>query len=391
MSHAVILTGQTAASDVRYAVGTEATVTDAGTATGLRDLPDPVSSAETLTIILPGTVAATRRLNLPVRGDRALADAATLAFEDILAEPVDRFHFAFGALNENGQRLVSAVPRAWIEDWMGAIAAAGLDPDVVTIDHLALHGDGADAVVYSTKDHLAAQLPDGGVSGDPVMLMPLVAEMVRGLSVFHVMTPRSAADISGEELLLNDDRTTGAYFLTSASAEGLASFRRGEFAKRRDWMGVAREWRVAAGFMVACGVLWLASTFVDAVKYDRAADALQSEARSTFSRAYPDVIVRDLRRQAAQRAQPQIEGGRFLALSADLTTAIQEAASVQLTGMTYTDDSELIAELRFPDAATLERVKTTLEQRGVQTREDGNLRREDNGDYSGRLYLGGPA
>ncbi|MEM9420980.1 MAG: hypothetical protein AAF986_00495, partial [Pseudomonadota bacterium] len=79
----------------------------------------------------------------------------------------------------------------------------------------------------------------------------------------------------------------------------------------------------------------------------------------------------------------------FLRLSVDLTAAIEQSVAIQLTGLTYTEDNELVADLRFPDASSLERLKDLLDDRGVIAREGGNLRREDNGDYSGRLFLGG--
>lgn len=389
MSRAVIVTGLTPDDPALWAVAEGEALQHAGTATSLAAVSAKLPAGVPITVILPGSSAASRHLPLPVKGDKALAAAAALAFEDVLAEAVDQFHFAFSALDEAGTRLVSAVPLGWFETWMASLGEAGLDPECITVDHLALYAEGYDSVILLDGDHGAAHLPAGGISGDAQMVSTLVAQMDVGDKMLAVTVGPKGPPPGDGGLVLNDDRTVGAFYLAALASHPAPSFRRGAFAKKRDWIGMVRPWRVAAGLMAACFTLWLVGVGADGWRHDQAAKTLNANASTRFSQAFPNVVIRDLPRQAAQRAGAVNGGGAFLSLSVDLTEAIEESVAIQLMGLAYTDEDLLVADLRFPDAASLERLKSLLSERGIPTREGGNLRREDNGDYSGRLFLGG--
>ncbi|WOI54375.1 type II secretion system protein GspL [Parvularcula sp. LCG005] len=388
MKLGLIITGQTPTDPVHWAIGDEERLRDGGTVTDLSKLPQAVTDAEQIVIILPGDRAATRRLHLPVKGERALADAAALAFEDILAEPVDSFHLAFGPADAEGVRTVSAVPHEDLQIWITATRAADVHPDIITLDHHCLYAEGYSGVLLRYNDHIAASLPPGGLSGDAAFVEALTSRMEETKSALHVVVGITApGDIrsAGAALTLADERALGAFFMTGLSRP-VPNFRRGPYAKRRDWRGLARSWRVAGGLMAACLTLWLLDVAADGFRHNRAADRLASEARAQFSRAYPDVVIRDLRRQAQQRLSAS-NASAFLPLSAELTQALQQTSRVQLTRLRFTPDNELVADLRFPTAADLEQLKSMLEGRGVRTREGGDYRRDDNGDYIGQLYL----
>lgn len=375
---AVITVGATPDDPAILALGAEGEPMHMHGPAPLADLVPLLRGATSVGVVLPGTEAATRRLSLPVQGERALAAAAALAFEDFLAEPVDGFHFAFGALEADGSRLVSALPTRVVSEWTEGLAARGIDADILTVDHLALVAPPTGIVVEGAGAALLL-VRAGGLSGDVGFVAALTSALADGQMPTRVVMDDGDAPAA----------LTARHHAALLTPAGVPSFRRGAFAKRRDWVGMIRSWRVAGALMAACLGLWLGNITIEGLRFGGAARTLMKDATTTFTAAFPDVAVRDLRRQAAGRASAGGAGSSFLGLSADLTAAIEESTAVQLTGLSYTDEGELVADLRFPDAAAIERLIGILNGRGVATREEGNLRLEDNGEYAGRLFLGG--
>lgn len=386
MSYGIIIVPASEDAPLRWAVGDEGTLAGGGQVATAADLPEELLGQDDITLLLPGEHAATRRMRLPVRGERALTDAAALAFEDVLSDGVEGYHFAFGPLDADGTRMVSAMPTSVFSAHLNEFTDAGIEPDRVTLDHLALRVAGQDAIALFLDDRVIARLPDGGVSGDAHFLAPIVVQLAGAAKVMIVDGDRHGSDGQSADLTLADDRALGAFYLSGLGASEAPNFRRGPFAKQRDWMSLASGWRQAGYLMAACFTLWIADSAIDGVKHARAADRLYDDASAAFTQAFPGTPIRDLRRQAQQR-QAVNGGSAFLPLSSALTEGLDGSVALRLTGLRYTDEGMLVADLRFPDAAALESLKAKLQDLGVRTREGGNLRREDNGDFAGQLFL----
>lgn len=386
MSYGLLILPSDPDGSLRWAVGGGERLQAAGEGASLQEVPPEVRQAESLVVILPGEKAASRRLTLPVKGDRALNEAASLAFEDVLAEPVEGFHFAFGPLAADGTRMVSAVPVDWLTDWMARLAEVGLDPDLVTVDHLAITVEGQPCVMLREGARLVASLPAGGVTAAASLLEPLLGQMADGAKVLSV-----GVGAQGErgDIALEDGRALSAFYLSGFEVQVPPSFRRGAFRKRRDWRGFAKSWQTAAALVAACFGLWLVNVVADGIRHDRAVAELTRQSTQVFTEAFPGTVVRDLRRQAAQRAAGGGGASAFLPLSAALAETIEDSQTVQLTGLRFTLEGELIADLTFPDAAALEDLQAELAAKGVTAREGSQLRREENGDFSGQLYMEG--
>ncbi|WP_031549646.1 type II secretion system protein GspL [Parvularcula oceani] len=382
----VLLTGASPDEPVRWAVGEGTQLGAAGIAPNLFALPDPLPAHERLAVILPGDRVATRVLRLPVKGDRAMENAARLAMEDVLAEPAEDFHIAYGEPDAEGARRVSAVPRSWFEEWMAALSEAGLDPDTVSCDHAALSADGYDGVVLRERGRIVAMLPGGGFTASESFARPLIERLGQGASLLSVRIGPSGETIGSESLVLADERALSAFYLAGLGRMRPPSFRRGRFAKRRDIGGALRNWRLAGGLMAACLAVWFAGIFVQGARHGGAADALRAEAEATFTQAFPDARIVDLRRQAQQRAATGPGGSQFLGLSAALAEALEEAGSVELSGLTYTAEGRLVADVRYDGFSELERLTRALSARGVRAQEGQNPRLE-NGAYVDRLTL----
>ncbi|MEM9232627.1 MAG: type II secretion system protein GspL [Pseudomonadota bacterium] len=386
MKQLLLLTGQTPDDSVLWWKGDGQGPADSGTAMGLSRLPDSLLEAEYISVVLPGERAATRRLILPLRRDAALEAAAELAFEDVLAEPTDEFHFAFGQADDEGRRRVSAVPTAWLEEWLQALGGAGIEADLVTLDHLALAADGQESILMRDGHRAVIRLPKGGMTIASEFAGKLVPRIDGASDAMRISVGLGLADDT--TLVLADGRAQGAFYAAAVEREAPPNLLRGTFRRRRDWAGMVRQWQNVGGLAAACMLLWFGGTLADGMRHGAAAKDIRDEATEMFTAAFPGTPVRDLQRQAAARARV---GGApmFLPLSTALTAAMEDTLSIELTALRYEAGEGLIADLRFPEAASIEALRTRLEESGVVTQEGGNIRREDDGRYAGQLLLGG--
>ena len=370
---------------VEWAIGSGAELERSGSVPSLEALPDSLRAAEEIVVVLRGDRAATRRLLLPVRRDGALEAAARLAFEDVLATPAEECHFAFGPADAQGYRRVSAVPADWFAAWMAGFEEAGIDPDLVTLDHLALAGEQGEGVVLHDRYGMVVRLPEGGMTTDMEFAEYLLADL-EGHDEALKLSVAGRKPLGGP--VLADQRALGAFYFASLDRETPPSFLLGAYRRRADWFGQVREWRAPAALAAACLVVWLAALLADGIRHQAGADDLRDEARQLFTEAYPDVPVRNLSRQAAVRAG---QGGAplFLPLSVALAEEMEGSESLELTGLRYEAGEGLVADLRFPDAAAIEALKEKLNARGVITEEGGSLRRDDDGRFAGQLLLRG--
>lgn len=390
MIRGVILAGQSPDAPLRWGIGSEKALDSAGEAPSVGLLPADLRAVDRLYLILPGERIATRRIPLPVNNPRQLEEASRLAFEDVLAEPVDKFHFAFGPLEEGGRRLVSAVPTELMELWMSALLAVNIDPHTVVADHTAVQTAGYGGVFLQEAQRAIASLPEGGITGHAVYTARLIDHMKDvGRLLFVAAGPQTNVP-HNDALALADDRALCAFYLDAlAAAPGTVNFRRGQFQKRRDWRLLARNWRTAGGLMAACLALWMVLLGIDGARHQAAADRLMADARTQFQAAFPGTPVRALGRQARARLRDQA-GSAFLPLSVQLAAAMEQQDAIQLTQLRYNiQDAELVADLRVPDAASLDTLKTTLEEEGVIAREGGSLRRDEAGFFAAQLFLEG--
>src|SRR5688572_20361081 len=80
---------------------------------------DTAQSPQTWTaLVVPGIEAAARWLHLPTRNAGQALAAARLQWEDEVALGSDGLHLSLGPMEEDGYRLVVAVSRERMRDWL---------------------------------------------------------------------------------------------------------------------------------------------------------------------------------------------------------------------------------------------------------------------------------
>ncbi|MEO1014899.1 MAG: type II secretion system protein GspL [Pseudomonadota bacterium] len=295
-------------------------------APALADLPEHI----TVGAILPGELAAYRRLPAPPKSDAKFRAAAALLLEDELAEPIDDLHV--GVAREDGEGVLVALKAALVTEWTEAFAMAGAALRFMTVDYLCAPAPSPDAAASAL------------ILGDRVLArgrgQRFAAETgLAGLALARLVDETDDAtgvDVHGPEGWLKPHGWPEPRSIVVAKTGGVAeeaarqalaeeglNLLQGPFQPpRRVTFDVApyrRAAAMAAGLvagLVALSAVEAQRTSAMAARYDR-------EARRIYAEAFPEAPTRDIRSQARGRLST---GGAatFLDVTRRIDAAIDE-------------------------------------------------------------------
>lgn len=300
---------------------------------------------------------------VPTQSKQRLARAVPYALEDQLAEDVEDLHFATGQFGEDGRVAVAVVDREFLGGWLRAMAEAGLEPDQIYPEQLAvpLEQD-AWTVVVDDARFLLRSGPQAGLAGDadnlPDMLEACLLEAADAQPARIVVY-----DFSGRASLPNvqpsvehrsvDAEDASALLATSLDERRAIPLLVGDFARSSGWRAHWQRWRAVAVLAGLWVVLSTGQAYLEQWQLSRESARLQAQIIATYREAFPDAErVIDPRGQmesrlAAMRNQGQGGGQGVLPLLAKIGPILSGQSGLQLTAMSYRGgdlDLELYAE-----------------------------------------------
>jgi general secretion pathway protein L len=323
-------------------------------------------------LVVPGIEAAARWLHLPTRNAGQALAAARLQWEDEVALDVEDLHLALGPLEEDGHRLVVAVSRQRMQDWLEEARQHGIDPGLVIPDHLALawqaHGVAEDGEV------LAAWTPEGVV-------------IVRGRRLAFACDNDMLPVLLADRPVKNCDPAIAAGLMAEGLRDPAVNLLQGEFAPRRKdedskWIRIA----ILAGLLLLSPVLLRLG---EALDLHFAAGRLRAETLAAAQEAIPIGTGGDALAGLAQRAR-QLDlasGGGPAGRIAHFYAALEDAADVQLEDLRLTPDGGLAASLRHTSPGELEALAAALRRGGLAMTVESS--RPDGGRHVSEIRLGG--
>ncbi|MEM1379664.1 MAG: type II secretion system protein GspL [Pseudomonadota bacterium] len=336
---------------------------EGGENTPLEDVARRCMAAGKATVVaaLPGDAAISRVMRLPMKRQRDVVRAAALALDDAQAEVIEDRLIALGT-ETDGRRLVTALPRSSVAEWLEILDAEGIDPDVVTVDHALLPSTDEDEMVYlALGGREAVMTAEGAFTADHGFV-----EHVRAL-----MGERQERRIA---------------LADAVDANAVPNFRTGALAKRKPLPNL-RPFASAAVLALAAGILFLVATLTEGLRYRGASQALVAEAEAAFERAFPGTPVVDLERQIrSRRGRPSLQS-TFLPLTAIVAEVIADQNGTRITNMTYQPEGELTAEMTFRSIGDLETFTAKLDGRGVIAEERSAVRSDGDGAFIAQLTL----
>lgn len=326
----------------------------------LDEVLDEVGGARVI-VLAPAERMTLTQVELPVRQASRLLQAIPFALEEQLAEDVDALHFAPGPRQADGSTPVAVVSIEQMQSWLAPFHDAGVQPDVLMPDVLALPYD--EALVTLHIDGQRCLVRSGKVAGyaTPLSLLasvqPAGAEAPALFLVHDEQTALPAEYSVGRSLPLARPLDAYTQFADPALRINLLQ---GPFAPRR----ATEKWLQAARWPAALAASWvLVSTLALAVnnhQKQREYEALQDRAQDEFSQAFPQITrIVDLRVQAEQQLERLISGGSedvFLSLLSRSSAALASVSELKVDGVQFRD-SALYISLSGSDLQALEKLR----------------------------------
>lgn len=388
----ILLLGETPDAPVTWGFLAEGCVRLANVAenvSALSSIADRARAARQVVAVLRGEDAALRVMSAPPRSNAQFRAAAGFLLEDELAENIANMHFTV-TRTASGTGRVIAIKRPVLESWRGALLAAGISPDIMSVDFATLPSRPGRAVIVDRPDRLIAAAGEQGFAMEKPMADEVVASVLSDEGIEEIIIyGERAIDMDGRENLLIErrgtitDETMFGFVAKAVEEKTAPNFLQGQYRKKRDWKGAAGPWRRAAVLAAACAAAFVFSSVADSVRSVRLADRLDEETLALHRAAFPDAVDADPRAHA--RGVLAAGGGApvFLPITTHIADTLSEVEGVQLDRLRYNAErGEYSVNLRFADIAQLDAFKRALEARGVIAAEAGGVRR------SGGFYLG---
>lgn len=227
-------------------------------------------------VLVSGLDATCSQAALPVKSPKRLRQMLPYSLEDVVAEDVDRLHFAAGPRDASGTVPVTMVARRQMDTWLEDCEQAGLNPDRVYCE-----ADGVPIVPGATTLVVEGDCTYGRAPGQPAFAL-------QGFTLREVLqVAYGGADESSElphvTLLADHDgyarcesdvawlRGQGNSLDVQLLREGVlprlgatlvgrpgCDLLQGPYGRQPDWQSWVRPWRLAASLLLGVIVLAIA-------------------------------------------------------------------------------------------------------------------------------------
>ena len=372
-------------------------------------LADAASQAHgrRLTALVPGEQVSHFLADIPSRNLQKVQQAAPFLLEDKLAEDSEALHFAAG-LRDTGSHLVAVTDRARMQQWLGEIAQAGLEPVQMMADTSALATQPDTVVIALDGPHVMARFPDGsGFTAERELALNLLKRRLATpadaeIPVRAIVHASESDDAAGFMAGLAD---TGAQITQHALRDGVlpllaaglrqqrgVNLLQAGFQPRSDFQEHWRVWRVAAILFGACILLLLIQQGMSYVRLHREATSLDAQVTTLFNQAMPGSrSIPGSEKPRMQALLSQLQGGSsagaLLPLLDALGSAVSTNPSIQIIALNY-QGGALQAQLQAGDIGSLDALKSALSnQSGITANLDSV--NASGSQVTGRITLSG--
>lgn len=326
-----------------------------------------LAGARRIVVLVPSEDVLLTHARLPARTPAQRRQGVPFALEDELLSPVESLHFALGPA-EGDDVDVAVVATDTLRGWLATLAAAGVKPDAMLPDALALPWDGAHARALIEDDRARVRLGrNAAIACAPGDLPAWLAGMSGAgePAPIEVIDARTGGAPPLPWPVASRRVVPGAALavLATGSLDGL-DLLQGEFTPRHRRAPARHWWRVAAILAGATIVLAFAASGVDALRLRSEARALEAAQVDVLRKAFPDLDAQALSRASAadlmrgrlERLRGDAGSGDFTRLLGRIAPVLGRATRVQTRGLEFRT-GVMTLTLRAPDVATLDSVR----------------------------------
>lgn len=336
-----------------------------------------------ITALVPTSDVLLRWVDLPVKGGRKALAAVPFMLEDELTGDIAQHCFLHGPKISNRQA-VAIVARDKMQQWLGALADAGLYCDKLIPDTLAVpHNPEGWSLLTLGEQVLLRQDEWLGLQGHQSWVLNALELYSKHQDEPVAVNNFSDMPVSGLANIHDHQQPLDVPMQVLAQGALKQSFNllQGEFKPKRQASGRWVQWRLAASLAAIALLVTMLDKGIQLYQLNQQRDQLQAQIEAEFKRAFPDVTrIVNVRSQMRQRMATLEQGNNGVSLLLVMSQLKEAFANSQVKPQTLRFDSQR-AELRIQAVASnfeaLEQFKRIAEQKGFQV-EQGAINNRDN-------------
>ncbi len=329
---------------------------------------------------VPATDVLLTVANVPSRRRQRVARAVPYVLEEQLAADVDELHFALGTRPlDSGAMPTAVVARAGMDAWMEQLQAAGIQPDVLVPDVLALPlREGCWTALRLPDDTVAVRTGrEAGFAVDT----PNFADVARRAMAECEASPAEIDFINcgdgpvqadrladGADVAVRERDCDGEALVLLAGGFDPGSginLLQGDYRRRDTWSVAWRPWLPAAAIAAAWLVLHAGMGVADYVRLSAEERDTRERIETLYFDTFPDArkvvnprVQTERRLEALRDASKQGAQG-FLGLLASTGEVLRGAEGMELHRLSY-KDGRMDLDVAMKDLQVLDRLKQQL-------------------------------
>lgn len=328
-----------------------------------------IEAAGEIVVLVPSEDVVLTEATLRARTRAQLLQALPYAVEDQLLDPVEDLHFA--ATRGEGTLGVAVVAKATLRGWLERLAEAGIEPDVLLPDALALPCTPERGAALIEEGRALVRLAPWSALACSLRELPDWLARVAAPKPLDIHDVRAAAaPLALPAARVERGRDATAFLaaaLAAAPAADTLNLLEGDFAPRRRQGRGQRWWRTAAALAAAVALLAVADLGMDVWRLSRSSAQMQAQAQEALHKAFPDIDAAMLARSSPEqlmrgrldRLRGGAEASGLLRVLGQIAPVVGTTTQIQTRGMEYRNGTFELA-LRTPDVAALDSVRERL-------------------------------
>ncbi|MEQ6340864.1 MAG: type II secretion system protein GspL [Gammaproteobacteria bacterium] len=353
-------------------------------------LPDIAAAAAACRVILlvPGAEVLLTSAAVPGGNRQKIASAVPYALEEQLASDVDNLHFALGERRDDGRISAAVAVKTQLDAWLERLRQAGIEPDAVVPDILALPWasgtwtvlmDGDRALVRTARQ--AGFVADGDNLDTLLRLALNEAGDARPerIRIIHPLAAPAQSENSPSELSYDldvtvDTETVGepvfAILCRGYDEPDALNMLQGAYSRREQLGKLWRPWRPVAALAAVLLLIQGSMMVTDYMRLNSERQVLAQQIEQVYLQTFPDARkVVNARVQMEERLKELRGGGAdeagFMGLLADIGPGLKETPSVEVQRISY-NEGKIDLALLIADLQSLDKLKQRLTtQRGL--------------------------
>ena len=347
-----------------------------------------------IVVLVPASDVLTTEVEIPVKAPAKILAALPFALEESVADDIEELHFAAGPRADDGTVPVAVVNHARMQDWLDALQAADIEPHALIAENaglavipgtisLLLAGDNVfindgnstelvfqgigpeDALqAIGALDRAEDDEDEDSVSlpGHVLVYCDADAEVAWSASFSALRAQFESFDVK----VLPDGQLPRLAVTVGAGA-GI-NLLQGQYAPKAEYGGYFRPWRIAAGLLVAVGLIGLAGLGLDTLRLSQQ----EADLKARFMEEYreiapgasevrdPVAVISSLRNRTGSGGG---ESSVFLQSLEQLGAAMQANTTASIQAISYRG-GVIDIRLTAPSVSVLDDIQRRIDQGG---------------------------